>query len=531
MSVIRSASLALILSTSLTLGACSPKDKGKSATKSAAAKMLGLTAPGDEVFARHFNVPDRNVGESEAEQALAALGLLNPSKEGLNWAAKDGAAGNYTYNNLSAESDEGMVTVSAAKLYGAHMDGETASFDRADFEGVKIYNEDEDVTMTVDALSIVRPSPAMAKSIVAALSELSEIDDLDESFEDKDMGFGAMALNNVKVESPEANGSINSLVWGTDEETKLSDMKLEGLNFKIMPKNEDDYGTMTLKQVSVTELNTELYKNHFGTTGLSQNPFGSVGLWGKTFDTFKLEELDFDSTAFSFKTKGIEGKAKQKGEVTTIVQATEPMIVKIKEPKDTGGSFQQRQAYEAFAELGFDEMVFQSSQTSVMDTGKDLIDVKEGSFTLKDGFDISYNYQFGGADTAMKTLNAAAGSRNQDAAMDALKTMTLNGFELRLEDNSIIDRAFNLAAKMQGSSAGALRTQAKLGLRLAPLAAQGVEGEMLGAVAGALSEFIDGDKTLSLIMSPKEPLPLASLAELKKGSMTFEELGFSAKAE
>ena len=65
MSLIRSASLALILSTSLTLGACSPKDKGKTATKSAAAKMLGLTAPGDAVFARHFNVPERSVSETK----------------------------------------------------------------------------------------------------------------------------------------------------------------------------------------------------------------------------------------------------------------------------------------------------------------------------------------------------------------------------------------------------------------------------------------------------------------------------------
>ena len=84
---------------------------------------------------------------------------------------------------------------------------------------------------------------------------------------------------------------------------------------------------------------------------------------------------------------------------------------------------------------------------------------------------------------------------------------------------------------MQGSSAGALRTQAKLGLRLAPMAAQGVEGEILTAMSGALSEFIDGGKTLSIIMDPEAPLPISSLTELKNGSTSFEALGFSAKTE
>ena len=459
------------------------------------------------------------------------MGLLNPSKEGLNWAAKDGAAGNYSYNNLTAQSDDGLITISSAKLFGAHMDGDIGTFDRADFEGVKIHNEDEDVTMTVDALSVARPSPAMAKSIVLALSELSEIDELDKDLDDAKMSFGALALNKVDIASPEANGKVEHIVWGMDAQTKLADMKLEGLNFKVTPKHENEEINVSLENFIITELNTQIYKAYFDGPKLGRSPMANLGLWGKTFDTMRLDALDIDSNAFSFKTKAIEGKVKQKGDVTTIVQATEPMILKIKEPSEQDGSFQQRQAYEAFAELGFDEMVFQSNQTSVMDAGQDTMEVKNGLLTLKDGFDLSYNYQFGGANTAMKMMNTAAGSGSHQATLDALKTMTLNDFELRLEDNSIVERIFNLAAKMQGSSAGALRTQAKLGLRLAPMAAQGVEGEILGAVSGALSEFIEGDKTLSIIMNPKEPLPIASLTELKNGTTTFEDLGFSAKAE
>ena len=176
-------------------------------------------------------------------------------------------------------------------------------------------------------------------------------------------------------------------------------------------------------------------------------------------------------------------------------------------------------------------MVLQASQIAIMDAGKDLMSVKEGLVTLKDGFELSYNYEVGGANKAAKAIDAAAKSGDKDVTLEALQAITLNGVELRLEDNSIIERALELAGKMQGSSSGAMRTQAKLGLRLAPLAAQGVEGEILGELSGALSEFIDGGKTLSIVMSPKAPLPVSSLTELKDGSLSFKDLGFSAKTE
>jgi len=112
------------------LGACSNKDKGPSAEKSAPAAALGLKAPSDKVFAKHFDVPTRNVTDAEGQKALGELNLLTESGDALSWDKTSGSDGNYTYTNLSAKDDdgEGELTIAKAELVGVHMNGDIASF-------------------------------------------------------------------------------------------------------------------------------------------------------------------------------------------------------------------------------------------------------------------------------------------------------------------------------------------------------------------------------------------------------------------
>ena len=177
MTLLRNTSLAVILSTSLVMGACSNKDKGPSAEKSAPAKALGLKAPSDKVFAKHFDVPPRKVSDAEAKQALGELNLLEESGDALSWGKSSGKNGNYSYANLTAKDDDGEMTIAKAELVGVHMDGDIATFDRADFSGIKVYDEKEDVTVTLETLSVARPTPDMAQAIITSLQNIKELDD------------------------------------------------------------------------------------------------------------------------------------------------------------------------------------------------------------------------------------------------------------------------------------------------------------------------------------------------------------------
>jgi len=82
------------------MGGCSNKDKGPSAEKSAPGAALGLKAPSDKVFAKHFDVPSRKVSDAEGKEALSELNLLTESGDALSWAKSSGKNGNYSFTDL-----------------------------------------------------------------------------------------------------------------------------------------------------------------------------------------------------------------------------------------------------------------------------------------------------------------------------------------------------------------------------------------------------------------------------------------------
>jgi len=160
---------ALCLSTALVMGGCSSKDEGPSATKSSPANPLGLKG--------------------------ALLSLGESSTSGLSWDKMSGSDGNYSYSGLVVKDGSNSLNIKSANLIGVHMDGETASFDRADFSGITVLDTEENVTVTMDSFSVARPSPAMARSIIEGLSNIKKIDDLDLDIDDEDMSFGAIGMS------------------------------------------------------------------------------------------------------------------------------------------------------------------------------------------------------------------------------------------------------------------------------------------------------------------------------------------------
>jgi len=512
------------------MGACSNKDKGPSAEKSAPAAALGLKAPSDKVFAKHFEVPSRKVSDAEGKQALGELNLLTESGEALSWAKTSGKNGNYTYTNLTAKDDDGQLTIGKVTLTGVHMDGETASFDRADFSDIKIYDEKEDVTVTMETLSVARPTPDMAKAIITSLQNIKDLDDLDIKAKDLDMGFGALGMSGVSIKSEEVNLTTDSLMWGEDEDTKLTDFKIQDVNFNLTEKADEPI-TASLKSFSATGLRSDIFDNM---SDAGKGPLGMMDGFNplaKMYSTMKMEDLNFDSNFVAVTSKGFEGKSTEKGGVTTQTSVGEPFIIRLKEaPNDP----QAKQAFEMVKELGFDELEFQSSQTTIMDSNKDTIAVKDGIFSMKDGFNLSYNYGATGVKAMTEKLQAqqASGARQSPAAMQAmLGDMKINGFQMRLEDKSIVDRSLKLAGKFRGASADQVRKEMKVALSLAPMMASGLEGKMLGEMAGAFGDFIEDGGTLSIVVDPKEPLAVTALADYKNSGLTMEQIGFSAKAE
>ena len=503
------------------VGGCSPKDKGPSAEKSAPGAELSLKSPTPKAFAKHFEVPDRKISDDEAKQALEELNLLQSSDEGLSWAKSSGKSGNYSYTDLAAKSDDGTLTIDKAELYGVHMNGETATFDRADFSNIKIYNEDDDVTVTFDALSLARPTPAMAKSIINSLANIKDIDDLGLQSDSGEKSFGAISMTDTAIKSAELNGKIKTLIWSEDKNSGLTDMLLDDINVTFEGR-QGESGQLALGEFSATGLRSNLFKGISSPTAL----LGKFGSTGKNFDEVKLDDLSFNSSSVSISTEGFAGKATEKGGVTTIKQSSEPFRIMLKDqPKNP----QAAQAFAMVKELGFDELVFQSSQTQIIDSNTDTVTVKDGVVTMKDGFNLDYNYSASGLNQLQKNLKDNGGQNDMNAA---LSSMTLNGVQFRLEDKSIVDRGLKLAAEFQGTTPDTIKNQIKIASAGASLfAGTGIEAALMGEMGTALSEFFENGGTLSVVVDPGEPVAMSQLANLKKSDLTIKELGFSAKVE
>lgn len=538
MSLTRSASAASLtaaffLSTALVIGGCSSKDEGASAAKSSASKALGLSGPSEKAFAKHFAVPNRKVSDAEAQQALEILKLGKSSDAGLSWDETSGADGNYSYSGLTIKDENSSLNIKSANLIGVHMVGDEASFDRADFSGITMINTEDNATVTLESVSIARPSPAMARSIIEGLGNIKGVDDLDLNVDDdEDVSFGAIGMSGMEIKSDDMNLTAKMMVWGEDEDSGLADFKVEGVNFSGTDKHGGGF-TGRLGNMAGTGLKAGAYDNlSKGMAAPGASPMGAIGNinpFEKAYDSFTVSDISFDNDAVSLNLKGLEGESVEKGGVTTTRQVTEPIVIKLKdEPKDLG----TKQVFDMIKTLGYDELVFQSSGTTILDANTDTMEFKDHLITLEDGFKLSYNYGATGVKAMtdkMQNLNAA-GSNQQ--IMASLDTMKLNGFELSLEDDSIIDRSLKLAAQMRGGTPESIRKELKVGLALAPMmAGGGLEGDMMAELANAFGEFIENGGTLSIAMDPKTPIAINDLAKSKNGSLTLKDLGFSAKAE
>ena len=328
-------------------------------------------------------------------------------------------------------------------------------------------------------------------------------------------------MSDMRVKSAELNGGIDVMIWGEDETSGLADILIDDV---AMEFNDDkgESGKLKLGEFTATGLRSSLLNGIGGPTSMA-GKFGSVG---KNFDEVRLDNLVFDSSVVSLNTKGFAGKANEKNGVTTIKQVSQPFTIKL---KDSPKSAQAAQAFAMVKELGFEELVFESSQTQIIDSNTDTVTVKDGIVTMKDGFNLDYNYSASGVAELQNRLKTSKPGRDFNAAMAA---MTLNGLQIRLEDKSIVDRGLKLAAQLQGTSPDTIKNQIKIASAGASLfAGAGLEAALMGEMGTAVSDFFENGGTLSVVVNPAEPIAMSELANLKRSDMTIKELGFTAKAE
>ena len=107
----------------------------------------------------------------------------------------------------------------------------------------------------------------------------------------------------------------------------------------------------------------------------------------------------------------------------------------------------------------------------------------------------------------------------------------IHDFAFKLQDKSIVDRAFNAYAAQSGQDPAQMKGQITTMLAVAPMMAPqaGVDAGIATELAGALSGFLTDPKTLTIALAPATPISGADLAAIDDPSkLTKEFLGLSA---
>jgi len=516
--------LGAVLSTSLVLSGCGDKNKSKST--SAEVKFEKLA--------------DRKVDEAQASQALTALSLNESGSGVFSWADKSGSSGNYTFNEVVIKGDDGddPVKVGKLELTGAHMVGEKVAFDRIVFNDMTTV--DDDANVSVKRIELLKPSPDLSGEIARAFSG---DDEAFENFEG-DISIGGFDMTGLNITGDDdGTVTMDKLMFG-EAKDKTGMFTMKNLNMDVKDKERVQ---MNLGSIDVVGFNIDKYKGFIAESMKAESAAGgkdigeeamkklmaSFNPYAPDYKSISIKDFNADIDGLKIDMASADANATTKGGKTTIVQKSSPITISPPvQPSDRG----MKEFADALTEMGYEKLVFRTSQESVLDENTDSMSVKDATFEMDDGFKLSYNYSLSGVKEMMDKaamMEAGGSGPSAMAAMEMMNSMKFANMKVSLADNSIVDRGFKLAASKQGGNAESLKMQAKAGLAFLPMMAKDPAQQTLAMEASkALGEFLENSGTLILEMNPTEPVLLGNIANsAQKGDFDVSTLGLSIRTE
>jgi len=510
------------IAATLILGGCGDKNKTKTSKAGAAIEKIEA----------------RKVSDAEGMQALSAFSLGTSGAGKLQWDNRDGSAGNYTFTDVKISDDDSTATVGQIEVWGAHMAGEQASFDKIEFRDFSARDGKDDTDVKIATIALVKPSPALAGGLAKVFGgDKDAFDNIG-----GDIGFQAISFTGFNLTNDDVNMTIKSVSMGETKD-KTGVFSLNGLTLD----GKGDGGTkpnvkMSLGSIAVTGANLKKYKGIMTQAMKSGGKDGdmsetamadlmkSMNIYDPDFKTASIQDFDMNADGLLITLKSFEASANKKGGKVTMVQKMSPLV--ITPPKDSENADMQKMT-ETLASLGYESLEFTMGGKSVLDEKSDTMKGTDTYIELKDGFHLSYDFDIAGykafAEKAA-ALSAQGDAANPMAALGMMNALQFNRLRISLRDDSIVDRGFKFAAEQQGGTADSLKTQAKAMLGFATMAAQDEAQQKLATeMVAALTTLIDNGGTLTIDMNPKKPI---NFGDISMGSdIDVEALGLSVKTE
>jgi hypothetical protein len=526
------------------LTACGGKDKVETAGDTAV-QEISASKGGDKLPKLKLRKGDA----ATAGQAITAFSLTNSGDGRVSFAGSDvkGDTATFTDITLTPEGeDDGTVTAGALKFEGLGMLNGQANFSRMTLSDISLNppaDEEGEGSGKIEAIQLVNPSPAMA-AFVASLLGQGEPADLPEGRELSFDLWSMDALNfNVDTEDGEkGNFLINKIEVNNLQDEKAARMLLDGMTFDMYDPDEDTTVKANLGKIDVRGANlswlTALQENAgdedemaaaFMQT-LNQDP-ADPG-----YDNLTMSDLDIDVSGAKAVLSKLSSNVKRDKEGRAVETTTAPFKLTVSSGEGKVGE----QLAGGLAMLGYEKLELSGEGHTKYDPETDIVSYVEGKnyYKLEDGFKLDISGKFEGLKAMSDMASAAAmdddSTASEDVMENALENMVIHGFAFSLDDDGIVNRAFNAYAAQSGEDPQQVKNQLVGLMAMAPMmaAGSGVDASLVTEVTGALSSFITDPKTLTIAVAPQEPLRVSTLANMDDPSaLTKAYLGLSATNE
>ena len=490
----------------------------------------------------------RDGDAAEAPDVISAMMLPNSGDGMITYASKEVDGASATFSDIGVQSMEGF-TADSLVFEGLDMVDGQASFSRMSFSGLSMSDpEAADTTnMGVSEIELINPSPALAAWVASALGtgEPADFPAVEE------ISFDAWSISDLSGEFSGTDGegtfSVSSLQLRDVENQRAALAELTGVTFDIIGEDEMNFkGGVDSMSIAGSDLSfLSAIQQNAGDedamgaaimSAMMQNPMEPG------YDRFTLDNLTFEGEGMNFAMPSMDSYIERNYDGQPVSYVVEPFSMTLDADAD-GGEVGAGLA-QGFSMLGYDGIEIRGAGNSQYDPDADILtsEAADNYFELVDGARFSYGGEFIGYSefnqqlaASMDMENLAEGGEPDPMVMQqALSALQIGNFEMRITDDGLVDRVFNVVATQQGQDPAQMRAQVAQMMGMAPLMAQqaGVDTAIATEVGTALSSFIQEPKTLTITLDPEEPISMESVAAMEDPSMlTKDYLGLSASNE
>ena len=481
---------------------------------------------------------------AKAADALAAMSLTDTNTGILSFAGKTTDGASATFTDLGITGADDVVKVGSLTLDGLDMDGAAATFGKLTLNNIAVTVPDEEGTMKVGAIELVNPSTELAGWIAGTLNG----QEIPFPAADK-VVFDSWSMTGLTGAFSE-NGSDGT--FGIDKiqirdmiDLKAAQAVIGGISIDAFDSDSDMDVKAKLGSVTVNNLDAKFVKAIQENAGDEDALMAAImevayeNPMDPGYDSVVMNDLSFDVAGASFALPELSAMVKRNAAGQPTRYVTKPYTMTLK--ADAEGGEAGAGLLQGLSVVGYEELTLKGESVADYDPDKDILSFKadKNYIELVDGATFSFGGKIEGYDAYTKAsgesfnfADLAEGAEPDPAAMqEALGELTIHGFEFSIKDNSLLDRAFNAAATMQGQDPEQMKQQIGMGLAMAPmlLGDSGVDMALVSESTGALSKFVSDGGTLTFKMNPKTPLSVASLMENPDlTALTKDSLGFSA---